>query len=276
MAITHRDYTRDAVEAAHSVLLELTHLLGEYRDDIVVVGGMVPGLLLSNAEPRHVGTLDVDLALDHRKFQESGYKPVQKLLLSRGYEPDDQQPFVFRRRANINGRDIVVEVDLLAGEYGGTGRSRRTQRVQDVRPRKARGCDLAFEKPIEVKLEGKLPDGGDDSCTVRVAAIVPFLVMKGMALRDRLKEKDAYDIYYCVRNYPEGLETLTEEFRIHLGNKLVQEGIGCIREKFASPTHIGPKHVADFEMLEDKGERERLQRDAYERINALLERLKCS
>jgi hypothetical protein len=41
MAIGRTDYTADAVAAARSVLLELTHLLGQYRDDIVVVGGWV-------------------------------------------------------------------------------------------------------------------------------------------------------------------------------------------------------------------------------------------
>ena len=37
-----------------------------------------------------------------------------------------------------------------------------------------------------------------DKGAIRVASIVPFLVMKGMALADRLKEKDAYDIVFCV------------------------------------------------------------------------------
>lgn len=32
--VTRRDYTAEAVEAAKSVLIELTHLLGEYRDNI--------------------------------------------------------------------------------------------------------------------------------------------------------------------------------------------------------------------------------------------------
>ena len=31
MALTFRDYSADQVEAARSVLLELVHLLGEYR-----------------------------------------------------------------------------------------------------------------------------------------------------------------------------------------------------------------------------------------------------
>jgi hypothetical protein len=44
--LTFRDYSADQVEAARSILLELEHLLGEYRDDIVVIGGWAPQLIL--------------------------------------------------------------------------------------------------------------------------------------------------------------------------------------------------------------------------------------
>ena len=63
MAIRRIDYTDDAVAAARSVLLELTRLLGEYRDDIVIIGGWVPELLLSRGDAPHIGSMDVDLAL---------------------------------------------------------------------------------------------------------------------------------------------------------------------------------------------------------------------
>ncbi len=93
------DYTAVAVEAAKSVLIELVHLLGEYRDDIVIIGGWVPELLLREKgdppEP-HVGTLDVDLALNHQTLGESGYRTIQQLLTSRGYE-QRQQPFIYYR-----------------------------------------------------------------------------------------------------------------------------------------------------------------------------------
>ena len=198
------DYPALAVDAAKSVLIELIHLLGEYRDQIIVVGGWVPTLLLEDPSEKHVGTLDVDLALNHLTLAESGYETIAKALLSRGYEQDEQQPFTYRRRFRLDEQEIVVKVDLLAGEYGGTGRSRRTQKVQDVRPRKARGCELAFKLNTEVTLKGQLPDGGEDAVQVRVASAVPFIVMKGMALHDRLKEKDAWDIYYMLKNYPGG------------------------------------------------------------------------
>ena len=50
MAVTRVDYSEQAVAAAHSVLLELVHLLGEYRDSIVLIGGMVPRLLIPQAD----------------------------------------------------------------------------------------------------------------------------------------------------------------------------------------------------------------------------------
>jgi hypothetical protein len=61
MALTFRDYSADQVEAARSVMLELAHLLGEYRNDIVVVGGWVPQLILLSASLQHVGSIDVPL-----------------------------------------------------------------------------------------------------------------------------------------------------------------------------------------------------------------------
>lgn len=273
MAGTRSDYNADLVAAAHSVLLELVRLLGTYRDHIVVVGGWVPTLLLAQASVLHVGSIDVDLALDHRELHEQGYRTIRELLLARGYL-EGAQPFIFHRVICLQAREIRVEVDLLAGEYEGTGKKHRHQRVLDVRPRKARGCELAFDRPAEVIIEGSLPAGGADSARVRVASIVPFIVMKAMALHDRLKEKDAYDIYFCLRNYPGGPQALVQAFHPHLRHGLVREGLEKIAEKFASPAHVGPRFVADFLEVEGADERAILQRDAFERVSYLLSELK--
>ncbi|HEX2988954.1 MAG TPA: hypothetical protein VHS06_12405 [Chloroflexota bacterium] len=275
MATSRVDYTAQAVEASRSVLLELCHLLGEYRDDIVVIGGWVPELLISRGDIHHVGSMDVDLALNHRNLQEAGYRTIQELLLFRGYRQGNQ-PFVFHRLVRVGDHEVSVEVDLLAGEYQGTGSGHRTQKVLDVRARKARGADLAFEMVRNVEISGTLPGGGKDTADVRVAAIVPFLVMKGMALHDRMKEKDAWDIYFCLRYYPGGLDALVKEFQPHLDHGLVREGLSKIAEKFASPEHVGPRFVADFDGLDDPEERALRERDAYERVSLLLQQLKVA
>jgi stress response protein SCP2 len=273
MALTFRDYSADQIAAAKSVLLELVRVLGEYRNDIVVVGGWVPELILPAYPNRHVGTIDVDLALNHSNLREAGYETIRRLLLNRGYEPHEQQPFIFFRNVFIDGKSIRVEVDFLAGEYGGTGKKHRTQKIQDTMARKARGCDLAFRMHSEVVIEGILPDGGKDSATVLVSSIVPFLVMKGMALHERQKEKDAWDIYFVMTNYSGGVDALIAEMRPHLKHALVREALEKIREKFESPEHAGPVFVAAFEDARDSEPRLFLMRDAFERVAYFLEGL---
>ena len=81
MVARKSDYKAEAVEAARSVLLELTRLLGEYQDLMVVVGGWVPELLIGKASRAHVGSIDVDIALDHHKLKDVGYKTILQLLL---------------------------------------------------------------------------------------------------------------------------------------------------------------------------------------------------
>ena len=270
--ITRRDYTAEGVEAARSVLVELVHLLGEYKDDIVLIGGWVPEVLLPHYTGPHIGSMDVDIALNHQKIQEEGYKRIEALLKRRGYR-QGEQPFIFFRTVKVDDREIDVEVNLLAGEYEGTSKSHRHQKIKGIRARKVRGCDLVFEMPKEIKIEGRLPNGAHDAVTVRVSSIVPFLVMKGMAMDARIKEKDAWDIYYCVLNYPGGIDSLAEEFKPHLHHELVREGLQKIAGKFSSEKAFGPKSIADFEEIEDPEEQERIQRDAYERVNALLKKL---
>ena len=70
------DYEEPAVEAAKMAILELCGLLGGYRDDVVLIGGWVPSLLVPEPDPsqRHPGRLDVDLALNHRALTGQGYE----------------------------------------------------------------------------------------------------------------------------------------------------------------------------------------------------------
>ena len=50
MAVTRNNYSDLAVRAAEMVLMELTRILGGYRDNIVVIGGMVPRYLAPGAD----------------------------------------------------------------------------------------------------------------------------------------------------------------------------------------------------------------------------------
>ena len=98
--------------------------------------------------------------------------------------------------------------------------------------------------------------------------------MKCMALENRLKEKDAWDIYYCIRYYPGGIETLIKDFELLANHSQMREAMEILTHKFSSPDAMGPKYVADFEEIMDPEERMIRQRDAYERVNHLCQSIK--
>jgi len=271
--VTRYDYGKTEVDACLSVLVELMTVLGEFRDNIVLIGGWVPYFLLEEKGHEHVGSLDIDIVLDFQKISDDSYQTILQALKTREYK-QGKQPFIFYRTITASdGRDITVEDDLLAGEYGGTGKSHRTQSVQDVRARKARGCDLVFEHYRPLKVSANMPDGARNEVTIKIADIIPFLVMKGMSIWERYKEKDAYDIYFTFSHYPGGIDELVKIFEPFKSNKLVCEGLGKIRARFKNINATGPVWLINFEDFDDEEEKERLKRDAYERVNTFLDAL---
>ena len=271
--VTKLNYNKKEVDTCLSVIVEIMTILGSYRDKIVLIGGWVPYFILDKQGKDHIGSIDIDLALDFTKISDASYRSILELIKRRGYI-QGSQPFIFNRNIKTaNGSSYSIEIDLLSGEYGGTNKSHRTQRVQDINARKARGCDLAFKHNISVLLKSVMPDGSENEVNIKVASIVPFLVMKGMALWQRMKEKDAYDIYFTILHFPGGIDSLVEIFKPVTDNNLVKEGLGKILAKFNSINSIGPAWLIKFLDIEDNDERERVKRDCFERVVALMEKL---
>ena len=111
------EYDDRGARATHSVLLELGQVLGAHRDALVVIGGSVPSLLMPNADPAHVGTLDIDLDLDPEKLADHGYADLVEKLDAAGYERNVEglKPFQLHRTVDLRdgGAPVPVIVDLL-------------------------------------------------------------------------------------------------------------------------------------------------------------------
>lgn len=271
------DYSERELEACHRVLMEIINLLKEFSDHIALVGGWVPYYILPASAKKHIGSLDVDICFDLQWINNDTYETILKILQDNGYyQTNPHKPFQWWRDIRVDDGDpIPVELDLLSAEYGGRGKKHENQKIQDVKAKKARGSDLIFgetDRYEEVVLEGKLPSGAKDSVRCKIAGVVPFLVMKGMAI-GRGKPKDGYDIEFVIANFPGGLEALVAEFKKDLDNPLVQEGLGKIRTKFESVEHIGPDYVTTFLEIDDPEDRELRQRRAFETVIAFLDAL---
>lgn len=285
MAAGDPDHSGEVARLSLSVYLELLSILGAYREALVLVGGWAPHFILErfgrkDTDFRHIGSIDIDIAVNPRLVSPDEYASIVERLENQGYRQRlDKQgrpiPFTFEREVSLGeGRATrVIEVDFLAPEYGGTGKSHRHQRVQpDLLARKARGSDVVFDHCFEYRLTGMLPDGAENSVRARIADVVGCLTMKGIVLGERYHDKDAYDLYSVIAYYEGGPRSTAEAVKPHLGNALVREGIQTIAEKFANIRSVGPIGVGRFLTL-DNAERERITADAFVRVREFINAL---
>jgi len=262
------DYSELQKEAAFRVLVELCSLFNDYKDDIRVIGGWVPELLFPNKG--HVGSIDIDILINHLTLKDEGYQTLARILLKNGYVKHPEKYFSFLKEVKIGEVYINVDVDILAGMYGGTEKQKRSQHVQGIKALKATGGDFAFKfDSTPVKVESKRPNGAIDTVQVNVVAVVPYLVMKSSAM-GRGKAKDAYDIYFLIKNYAGGVKQLANEFSEYSTISLVRDMKNKLSEKFASVSHAGPIDVATFMDLNNEQQYEMICRDAFEQVQALL------
>jgi hypothetical protein len=121
-----------------------------------------------------------------------------------------------------------------------------------------------------------MPNGGTNKVEIAVCSIPALLAMKGYALNGRLKQKDAYDVYFCARNYPGGLFALAEACRPLLEHASGAAGFGYIAAKFDVIEGFGPtsvrRFVEDSQILGDRTP-EQWQQDAFGQVDALLREL---
>jgi hypothetical protein len=269
------DYDDRTTAAVKSVLIEIGQILGSFKGKFAVIGGAVPWLLLNNEDMPHVGSIDVDLSLDPEALGDGEYARLVESLMEKGYEQRAKlRRFQLIRSvpARDGGPAIDVIVDFLM--------PRDAQIVKNTPPiiadfavQKADGADLALRFYQLVAIDGPMPGGGTNQVEIAICSIPALLAMKGHALRGRLKQKDAYDIYYCIRNYPDGIEALAASCRELLGEESAAKGYGYIAEKFATIESFGPTCVRQFvEETQVMGERsaDQWQQDAFGQIDAWL------
>ena len=91
-----------------------------------------------------------------------------------------------------------------------------------------------------ITIEGRMPDGSVNQVTGRLVAPEAFILIKAIALDERTKDKDAYDIAFVLNHYQPSLADLAR--KVH---KLSRTGIGkkalqLLGAKFRTFNSVGP------------------------------------
>ena len=278
-------FTVEEIEACVIVMRELFLYLKLYRNQIVLIGGWVPYFLLEKYKypeeyDQHVGSLDIDVALDAFSIPETAYKSILEILRERGfYHKKDTLgrdiPASFLKKVvSENGKEIEVRIDFLAPEYGGTPKKRRHQIIQEILSRKGRGTDIVFNHADIIHLSGPISSGANIELDIKVADVTACFVMKGIALGERTSEKDAYDLYMLARYYKEGPKSVLFELRKLRNHGLMKEALKNLQEHFKDIKSLGPVSIAKFMGITDKEEHDRITRDAFELFQFIVKGMK--
>lgn len=281
-------YTPEAVAACEKALRTLLGRIGPWGGRMVLVGGLVPRYLVSAAIETvgpHIGTTDLDVVLGVALAtdEEEVYRTLQRNLVGAQFHPgrdeDTGQELSYRwQRDDVDGIRVVLEFFCPVGD-GEPGRLRRNptesagSRISAIR---LTGAELAAQDYIVVPLPGEVLDEGGtrDDVHLRVAGVLPFVVLKALALAEREKDKDAYDLVWTLSAFdggPAGVVAAAACSPV-LRSPLVPVALAKLREHFAGIERVGPSRYARFFLgvTDNDDVRDRLRRDAHAVLQLFL------
>jgi len=249
---TAAGYPSDQAARVKATCLYLATKLGDLMPELVVVGGLVPSLLVDQQhlpetmEP-HAGTLYLDLGLAFGLVGEERYQEVAERLRNAGFSPDkNDEGKPTRQRWRIS--DPVVTVDFLIEPEQSTEAQagRLFALTKDWAAIIAPGLHLAFKNFQVVTLAGKTIAGETAQRDIRVCGAGAFMILKALAFRIRGENKDAYDLFYLLRNYGSGVLDVAAQLRPLLPDASAAKALEYLQADFKDAESIGPRRVAEF------------------------------
>jgi hypothetical protein len=248
------EYTPERLDLVKATCLTVALALGDdiCRDEIVIVGGLVPALLYGDrADPvlgTHVGTNDLDLALDLVILDNERYEQIRDLLNRAGFQPDQsKEGALIRQRWRHAHAESTIDFLMPLGQGADPGSRGKLQSLtSDFAAIKMLGLDLALQNKVMIELEGR---DLQDRQVKRSLPICPphvFVLLKAIAMKNRDKQKDAYDLYYVLRHADGGpgrLGQMLRDFREHVA---FSEMTDSLQRDFETIDSRGPADVCAF------------------------------
>ena len=265
------EYTPEMRERVMAGLRLLSICLAGYKDDIVLVGGLVPLLLPEMRLPSTsaTGTQDIDIGFSMGVFDDDRYEAIVRQLRENAFRPAQNE------RGNDQDwrwehKDSGVLVDLLIdAREAGIEASKIKHLDRGFGAAGSLGLRLAFDDMTKVKLDtGPTPDGLT-SGSFNICGPGSFVVLKALAMRYRNKRKDPYDLYLVLRHHrlgPRGVADAVHRLGV---SEEVAMALETLRERFASAKHVAPNAISRFSLERDDPN---LRQDAYQTVRRFCDR----
>lgn len=245
------------------MLIGLFAALGDLADATVLIGGWVPFFFGRPDGPSHIGSLDIDLMVDHEAIKGRTRELLDRLDAGHFYHSYSGPRFSFCRDVPRSGNEpLVVKLDLVTSDFYLNGEPVRYRKLRQLTLRTARAGGIALLDPVPVTI-----DHFGAPVRFRLVNPVGFLVLKGMVMAERERPKDFYDVHALLSNCLLPVEAIVEAVR-GLAHPVAEEGMRKIRAKFRDAEAAGPYGVVNFFGTDGEGSRAR-----REAVVATLDRL---
>lgn len=271
-------YLQEETLQVESACLTLAVTLGALMDDLCIVGGLVPSLIIDRelgsddeSELSHPGTNDLDVGIAVALLDDRQYAEISHRLRQEGFEPDMNEkgnPTLQRWRWG----DLKVTVDFLLPPIEGAEVGGRVLPLEgDFGVLIAPGLELAFDEREQVRIEGHTVKGERVTRTIPVCGPAAFVVLKAFAFGDRAEPKDAFDLVYVIRRWVGGADAIADRLARHFERHrdVVSGALDLLVRDFSLPDLIGPLRVAEFEGATG-GERDEVAADAHGYVDDLM------
>ncbi len=268
-------YSRNQFERVRQTCLYIATKLGDLLDEIVVVGGLVPYLLVDQnnlplgLEP-HVGTMDLDLGLELAILNEERYRELSARLRDAGFEPDlnEKGNRTFQRWTTTRPQSVTV--DFLIPPFDETDQDNLIRHIEsDLAAIVTQGLELAFEDRSWIELSGSIPSGAWASREIPVCSPGAFTVLKALAFGNRTENKDAYDLFYVWNGI--GVADVARSLASLPPNTNIDKALQIIERDFTGHDGLGPVGVARF--IAQRSD-DNIQADVAGQAQALLRSLR--
>ena len=234
---TRDGYGSEQVASVHRTCLYMATKLGDLLDEIVVVGGLVPYLLVDQENLPSGLALAI---LNHERYRELGRR-----LRDAGFEPAVNAQGNKRLQTWTAGTPHPVTVDFLIPpveerDTGGELRHFDSDLAAIVTP----GLELAFKDRRWKELSGRLPSGAWATREIPVCGSGAFTVLKALAFGNRAENKDAYDLFYVWSGV--GVQDIAESLVPLMPNTGIDNALSVIEKDFCRHDGLGPTATAQF------------------------------
>ena len=247
---TASDYSPDGLlRIRQTCLYVVSSIPAALADDITVVGGLVPSLLIGDLHAsgeQHLGTADLDIGFALGVRGAEHYEELVAKLAELGFRPERTEHGKPASERWTSGERIPAQViiDVLPVVQTAGDLSSNTG-IPGLELSNRTG--FAFRDRVSIEIDGPCITGENRRAKIWVCGPGAYIIIKSLTFAQRNLYKDAYDLFYVLKNYGNGVQDVVTRLAPLLhGAAEGQRALRILRDDFADPNGDGAKAVPLF------------------------------